>query len=78
MVVIAFPSIGLYRQRQQPPRRRALRTPRPDAMPPSGAPVVGAERSRDLFHDAYREDARWMDRAIAETRAGTAASTQEV
>ena len=64
MAVIAFPSIGLYRQRQQPPRRRALRTPRPDAMAPSGAPVVGAERSRASFDDAYREHARRIARIL--------------
>jgi uncharacterized phosphosugar-binding protein len=49
-------------------------------MPPviTRASVVGAERSRDLFEDAYREHARRIARAIAGTPAGAGTSTQEV
>jgi uncharacterized phosphosugar-binding protein len=49
-------------------------------MPPviTRASVVGAERSRDLFEDAYREHARRIARAISGTADGTGPSTQEV
>jgi len=43
-----------------------------DAMPPviTRASVVGAERSRNLFDDAYREHARRIARAIARSPGG--------
>jgi uncharacterized phosphosugar-binding protein len=42
------------------------------AMPPvlSRASVVGAERSRELFDDAYREHARRVARAIGQQGGG--------
>jgi uncharacterized phosphosugar-binding protein len=50
------------------------------AMPPviTRASVVGAERSRDLFENAYREHARRIARAISGTHAGGADRPQEV
>jgi uncharacterized phosphosugar-binding protein len=49
-------------------------------MPPviTRASVVGAERSRNLFEDAYQEHARRIARALAGTPATAGASTQEV
>jgi len=50
------------------------------AMPPviTRASVVGAERSRDLFENAYREHARRIARAISATRDGSGDPPQEV
>jgi uncharacterized phosphosugar-binding protein len=51
-----------------------------DAMPPviTRASVVGADRSRDLFDDAYREHARRIARAISGTSDGPGHRAQEV
>jgi uncharacterized phosphosugar-binding protein len=51
-----------------------------DAMPPviTLASVVGADRSRDLFDDAYREHARRIARAISGRSDGPAHRAQEV
>ena len=50
------------------------------AMPPviTRASVVGAERSRDLFENAYREHARRIARAIGGTPDGSGDLPQEV
>jgi uncharacterized phosphosugar-binding protein len=50
------------------------------AMPPviTRASVVGAERSRDLFENAYREHARRIARAIGGEPVGTGDRSQEV
>jgi uncharacterized phosphosugar-binding protein len=50
------------------------------AMPPviTRASVVGAERSRDLFENAYREHARRIARAIGGTPSGSGGRPQEV
>jgi uncharacterized phosphosugar-binding protein len=50
------------------------------AMPPviTRASVVGADRSRDLFENAYREHARRIARAIGGTPDGSGDQPQEV